>query len=498
MPTGHSLSRRSFIAGGLASCGAFAGARLLPAAGLGKSGGPNLRLGVISDIHVVRAERDGEGDDWWENDVPFRRALAWFAEEGVDAVVIAGDLADNGLASQLRLIGEDWDRAFPNGLNARGRKVEKLFVYGNHDMAGVEVARWRPEHANKSDAELRPLTIQADPKKAWEDAFHEEFKPIWTKKVNGYRFVGAHWMNNGNWPDGERFVDGLEDWYARRAKGVNPHLPLFHIQHPIPKGTCYGPWAWGQDDGRATRALSRFPNAIALSGHSHYPLSDERAVWQGAFTSVSCGCLRYVSSPGSEFPGVGYENANCGDGEVSAGRLMPSIDQADCRHGMLWSVYDDCIVMRRREFVSGLDLGPDWVLPLPAAEPKPFAFAARARRLGTPQFAPAAKLQVRETKAKRRGGDRKELDAVEVVIPATKSDARTRLYRYDVAVSPGGLVKHVMANGAKFPSGHPKTAETTSCVFAREELPKGAVTFTVTPCNCFGAGGRPISAEWKS
>ena len=111
------------------------------------------------------------------------------------------------------------------------------------------------------------------------------------------------------------------------------------MQHPHPRGTVHGPEVWGQDDGECAKALSNLSNAIVFSGHSHTSLVDGKSVWQGAFTSVGCGSLRYIDSPG--------------------GRLY------ECRQGQLVTVYEDRIVLSRREFEADVPLGDDLVVRLP-------------------------------------------------------------------------------------------------------------------------------------
>ena len=44
---------------------------------------------------------------------------------------------------------------------------------------------------------------------------------------------------------------------------------------------------------RSTRVLSALPNAVAITVHSHRPLTDDFAVWRGAFTSVAAASLNY-------------------------------------------------------------------------------------------------------------------------------------------------------------------------------------------------------------
>ena len=501
------ISRRWFI-GGAASFGALGGCRFFSGSGFA-SGTPRLRFGVVSDIHLKRRSAPGESEESANNELTFVRTLEWFRDQGVDGVVVAGDMADQGTIEQLELVAEAWNRVFPGDRAPDGRKVERLFVYGNHDMGGVPYARGM--FKGMSDEEIAPKTIYADPKAAWERVFHEPLEPIWTKDVKGYRFVGAHWWSmRGCHGQNEKFNSGIVDWYAARAKEIDPSLPFFHIQHPHPQNTCYGSWAWGRDAGLSTKALSAFPNAVAFSGHSHYPLTDERSVWQGAFTSVGTSSLRYTGMPYCEFPGEGFANTRAwGAREADAAKLQPCIEKPyDCRQGMLWSVYDDRIVVRRLEFMSGLDVGEDWVLPLPAAEPKPFAFAERAKKIGVPAFPAGASLRVERVKARTRGARANDQAAaiksvekacVKVSVPAAVAKDGARTYYFEVRAVPqaggDGLMKRILAEGFNHAARHARASAATECVFALDDLPKGVVRFEATPVNCFGRRGKPLVAE---
>ena len=499
------ISRRWFI-GGAASFGAFGGCRFFTGSGFA-SGRPNLTFGVVSDIHLVARAKPGETETAANNELTFVRTLEWFRDQGVDGVVVAGDMADNGIISQLELVAEAWNRVFPGDRAPDGRKVERLFVYGNHDMGGIPYAKGRFQ--GKSEAEINAQIIYPDPKGAWERAFHEKFEPIWAKEVKGYRFVGAQWWSSqGCRGLDEKFNDGVAEWYAARAKEIDPSRPFFHIQHPHPKDTCYGPWAWGRDIGLTTKALSAFPNAVAFSGHSHYPLTDERSVWQGAFTSVGTSSLRYMASAYEEFK-EGFVNSRTGGKDArttDAAKLQPGMaNPYDCREGMLWRVFDDRIVVERREFISGLDVGEDWVLPLPTAESKPFAFAERAKKIGAPVFPEGAKLAVSGVKAKTRGakasGKREAIPSVEkaclkVAIPAAVAKDGARVYYFEVsALAADGkacATKRVLADGFNHASSHKRAVAVTDCLFALDELPKGKVRFSAKPVNCFGRAGKSL------
>lgn len=438
---------------------------------------PDLRFGVVSDVHV----REATGQYGTEALV---KAFSWFRDQGADGVVIAGDMADFGLVSQLQCIADAWNKVFPRDKGLDGRHVEKLFIYGNHDIEGFKYSKIEP----KPDE-----IIATDRAAAWERVFGEPYVPIWKKTVKGYTFIGAHW-------DGWKGVPSIEPYMKERAAELCGDRPFFYIQHPHPKGTCHGGWAWGQDDGFATRALSRFPNAIAFSGHSHHPLVDERAIWQGAFTSIGTASLRYID------PVYGRENA--GPSALDDLKQMPMLDRFGGKEGLLVSVYPGCVVVRRRDIVCDGDLGPDWVIPLPSAGPKPFDFAARGASAAPPEFPSGAKAVVR---GPFDGKDRKGRASkqIEVSFPAaTAGDGRPRAYDYEVAaeVEESGARRIAKSKRVYSPTyflAPEREIGTVRCVFSVNELgtrkakwfnPK--VRFVVRAAESFGNPGRTLASNW--
>ena len=188
--------------------------------------------------------------------------------------------------------------------------------------------------------------------------------------------------------------------------------------------------------------------------------------------------------------------------------MMGKFPAGDCRQGMLWSVYDDCIVVKRREFLSDLDVGDDWVMPLPAAESKPFAFAEHAKKMRAPEFPADAKVKVARGKFKTRGGKsrngkesiaRVEKDSITVTVPPVVADKDARLFKVEfVAETKDGAkkTKLVAPLGFNHSLAHPNVKVSPHCRFAIDELGAGDVRFTVTPINCFGTRGKPIVSEW--
>ena len=506
------VSRRFFI-GGAMSFGAFGGCRFFENHDFRAGGTPNVKFGVVSDIHIRYVDGDAREAKGWGSNAMFRQTLEWFRDQGVDAVMIAGDMADNGMDDHLLAVAEAWYSVFPGDRYPDGRPIEKVFVYGNHDQHGFLSGDYALKRYPDS-AERAKHVLRADMKGWWEKIFHEAYAPFYAKEIKGYTFLGTHWDNGTGMESKNGNVDfgaALKGWLDANGRSLDPRLPFFYVQHPHPKNTCYGPWAWGHDGGKVTAALSAFPNAIAFSGHSHYSLTDERSLWQGEFTSVGTSSLRYTGLPYNAHPPAGYENTSTEAKDAwryNAAKMMGNFATSDCRQGMLWSVYDDCIVVKRREFLSNLDVGDDWVMPLPAAESRPFAFAERAKRFAAPEFPAGAAAKVEVVQAKNRGGksgDGKErIEAVakksfRVTVPAVPADRNARLYDLEfVAEAKNGqkVSKLTMAEGFNHAPGHAKTKCANFCVFAADALPQGKIRFTVTPRNCFGKEGRPLVTDW--
>ena len=503
------VSRRWFI-GGLSSFGAFGGCRMFRApAGAFADGRPNLTFGVVSDVHV-RLGPDGVSFDAWSDTATLVHTLEWFRDQGADAVMIVGDIADTGLVKELEAVAAEWFKVFPNDKAPDGRHVERLFVYGNHDWEGF---KYGFGHIGKKlwpdKDEYAKNILSTDQKANWERIFHEPFAPVYRKEVKGYTFIGGHWTADRCRGAEEIGIAGVEDFFAANAKTLDPAKPFFYFQHPHPKDTCYGSWAWGHDAGGATRALSPFPNAIAFSGHSHYSLTDERSIWQGAFTSLGTSSLRYTGLTSASHPPAGYENSSSpGSGRKTLDpyKVMRAYGTGYGRQGMLVRVYSDCVTFTRREFVGDRLLGDDWVLPLPAAEAKPFDFAARAAKSKAPQFPAGAALKVKKTRGKNRGlkDDKspvpsQEKDIYSITFPAANAQAGARPFEYKVAIKPEGgkdIVRHVLAQGFNMPLCDKLAQGESSFQIAADQLPKAPFRFEVRPVSSLGLAGAPLVSEW--
>ncbi len=498
------ISRRFFIAGA-ASFGAFGGCRMLRASAGAAEGKPNLVFGVVSDIHFSVYG----GPKALENSQTFRHTLEWFRDQGADAVMVVGDMADNGMVEQLQRVADAWYSVFPNDKAPDGRKVEKLFVYGNHDWEG-----WRyGSHAEKrfpDAAERAKHILASDYAGNWERIFHEPYSPVYRKDIKGYAFIGSHWRGAGCRGRDETGTPGIGDYLAANGGKIDPALPFFYFQHPHPKDTCYGSWAWGRDVGESTKALSAFSNAIAFSGHSHYTLTDERSIWQGAFTSLGTSSLRYTGMPDERCQPFGYENTR-GSAKYDPYKVMKRFASGDGRQGMLVRVYPDHVSFARREFVYDTFLGDDWVLPLQSAEPKPFSFAARAAKSPAPAFPAGSAIVVTSAKAKNRGlkatkKGAKDVpsvmkDCLKLEFPPADAVAKARAFEYEVAIEKkdgAREVRRVLPPGFNMSVSDKRAKDKVECMFACDQLPKETFRFVVTPVTSLEKKGTPLASAWQN
>lgn len=431
-------------------------------------GGPRLRMGVLSDVHVRAPGTESI----------IEKAFAYFREREVDAVLLAGDIADKGLKDEFRRFADTWYKVFPDGCG-----VKQLFVYGNHDWEG-----WC--YGLKKDApvppELAPENrISSDPAANWRDCLHEDYAPIMLKEVCGYKFVLCQTK--------ELRREDWEPFVARHGAALKTVPLFFYVQHYHLKGTCSAPWVWGQDTGYSTEALSRFPNCVAFSGHSHTPLTDERTIRQGdfGFTSVGTASLRYLVPFGGRENTVPFAERRT----ASEGKQMPDMLKTvaqSAHHGQVVTVYGDRITFECIDFETLTPLCATRTMPL--GDYGALSYERRAAKAPVPAFAADAKATTSEARGKDMRGA--ETDQVTVTFPTVRTPVRAFDYEVTVRYTEGPLEKiAVQKRVFSYQLFRPVAFEepTAACVFARAELPQDVeLRFEIRPLNCYGKGGAAI------
>ena len=466
------VSRRSFVRG--AAAVAAAPALAVP------EDRPVLRFGLISDIHLSDTKKSA--------DRVFRPALEWFRSQEVDAVVCTGDLATCGYLAELENVARTWFDVFPDDRLPDGRHVERIFLYGNHDtdpfVRTYAVRQGRTEEFDRS-------SIQRDRAYAWQRCFREPYAHVYAKQVKGFTFIAAHWVDGKSPKDAPAFI-------AARRAGLTGTRPFFYCQHSPLADTVNPGYGFG-DDGAVGRVLAEFPNAIALTGHSHCAVTDETSIWQGAFTAVNAASL---GNAGRRYRRPWFENSEVPGAPKAAypdrkGSQMPVLDTVkDGGQGLLADVYADRIVFHRRSFVFNEPNGQDWILPTEPGAGKPFDIGLRKAQTAAaaPSFAPGAALSLTE----RDGANRENVPTRQLVVSFPAATCGTRPFGYEVTVSSDVPGVKPFARCVLSPDFHlPPTrlAVRAECVFAVADLPKGGRRkVEVRAFDSFRNAGRPLSA----
>ncbi len=464
-------TRREFIGGALAACAA-------PGVVVGAESRPNLVFGVLTDVHI--GGRKGTAE-------VLKRTLEWFAQNRVDAVLCAGDVAHSGRISQLQVFADAWQHAFPNSRGIDGGKVDLMMSTGNHEFPS-----WKGCWSNMTAEQLRKESFPYDdnPQRVWDRLFGIKWEQTWRHEVKGYTFIGSQWS----------FTPPIEQYMNEHGKELDPKKPFFYCQHPHPQGTCHGSYAGSSDRGQSTRAFANYPNAVCFTGHSHCSIVDERTVWQGNFTSIGAGCMH---EGGGSFS---YDNVSAKWHPSFKKRIMAPIEDPEAWGGdplggccELVEVFDDHLIVHRHSTMFGCPLGRPWIVPLPAQKGGPFDFAARAKTLPVPQFPKGAKveLEVCSKGHPYEGVAFKGVPCLYVKFPhALTKGEDGRVFDYLVTASVKG---QPVAKAKLFAAGCTRPERRADVpgeyLFALKDLPAGKpVVVTAVPRNCFAKEGAPISS----
>ena len=271
---------------------------------------PVVRFVVCSDIHL-------DGDENQQSAIRFANLfndMYEYAEsceyKTLDAVLVAGDFTGGGAEEEYQIY---------NKIVEENKKDETqvLTILGNHEFidyrdvdatVGYDVFR---KYINENvDTDI---------------------------VINGYHFIGVSYDDNGT------SFSGKTDWLDERlanATAEDPDKPVFVYQHPHPALTVYGSVNWSDVDTRVV--LSKYPQVVNFSGHSHYAASDPRSIWQGEFTAVGCGSL-------SAF--MGNLNYIEGDQDAPGNSGGAWLVEADAEGNVRMRLYD----IESRMFFSNID-----------------------------------------------------------------------------------------------------------------------------------------------
>ena len=365
-----------------------------------------------------------------------KKACDLFAEKGIDIFINCGDIADHHYPEAYPILKELTDAAFP------GKPPRKIWVYANHD------------HIDRKDEPWEKVMEDVKRLLSATNGFYDLID------MNGYPLVVFP-----QWLDMNRAEKMLSD-VCNDPKYAGK--PVFVFDHVPPEDTTDNSITWGS---RARLDLfSKFPRIVNVTGHAHGSLRSELNIWQGAFTSVNMGCL-----------------------QVWGGHAVGGAPESKKNYGaVVMEVFADRLVFRRFDVRTKAEYGVDepWTVPLPF-DP---ATAPYRRKLTTatepvPQFPAGATLVLKANSP---------FTAVEMQFPRAEGRHGTYIYKVQVTTPEGEPLARTDMFGQFYLSEGERAATLVRNLSAGYFDPGKRYRVRITPCNCFGKGGKPIEAEFTA
>lgn len=233
--------------------------------------------------------------------------------EPVDALILAGDITENGLPDEFRMVGE-----ILNTYSGSFRHL--LCVPGNHDV------RMRPFH--KQIAVFNDFLKHVSGGVALED----ETRYFHAVRIRGFKFI---LMGTDRATFEGAYLSARQLRWLDEQIALENGKPVFVVNHQTLKGlnglpvTWLGKGKWrgsvGWESDKLRAVFEKHRNVIFLTGHLHYGTS--------VYNYEDCGAFKSLS-----VPTVGV--VNHGD--------FPADTQ-----GYVVSVFEDRIVARSRVFGDG-------------------------------------------------------------------------------------------------------------------------------------------------
>ena len=257
--------------------------------------------------------------------------------------------------------------------------------------------------------------------------------------------------------------------------------------------------------------MKKHPNAVGFFGHLHYSITN----WRKICFDGSMPWLQVPSLHAHGYPGLREKDPWLTKLRIEG---MGAAGSVRARQGMVVRIYDDMMVVERREFGEGGSLGADWVMPFGKYKPHPFLLDELKKVIGEPQFRAGAKLEVfldRIDKVKKidNAANHNPVTPVKpiqedsaslrlcVKIPLADGNPDSRVYAYEVAVAGDGqkLRKAVYAAGCTMGIGLEPNGGVTELAIPKSDLPPGnALTISVRPITSLGTRGNPLAAKWTA
>ena len=401
---------------------------------------PAIRLAVCSDVHITDTTNERAARLGKLFDTAYRYADAHPTYKTLDAVLMAGDITNNG-----------WDYEY-NALNAViGKHIrpetQLVTSMGNHEWSG-----------GGPDVYLACMGGALDSHVV----------------INGFHIIAVSPRNRNDYPAAQ--IRWLKNELKAAAEDA-PGMPIFTFQHHHIKDTVYVSRSWYTPDYAMLRkAYGAYPQVINFSGDSHGPMNNPLSIWQEEFTMLNTGTLYYFEMERGMTGGTlppGKENA--------AQYYIVEADAAGRVRIRPYNLLTDDF-FRTPSNTDDPEKQLIHVIDCPA-DPSTFLYTPeRGKTASAPYFPEDARITL----------DRVTENSVTVTHTQAKDDQC--VYSYRISAETEGRTREVRYFSEYYFEPMP---ETVSCQV--KGLKDGAHwLLKVYPVNAWGVEGEPLTAEFDT
>ena len=280
-----------------------------------------LSIGVVSDVHINTALPVTSAK--WKSALEQLSVKALEQDvDGLDGVLVAGDLIDYPNEAFIN----EFKKVYESVLDPSS--VPLIYTVGNHDVPQYKWSETMVEDAKYIRKALGDNYFLTDV-----DIASGEGLECRHCKVRDYDIIAVS-------PDGTspvKYSPEALKWLDSTLSEITEKEPsryVMVITHPMLYDTVYGsllgesygiwksysPGYWASRE--LPEILSKYPQAVTFGGHLHFPLNDPRSVWQGGFTALGCGSVRYMAIEAGGYEDMAGQTTMKDKDEFSQGLLV--------------------------------------------------------------------------------------------------------------------------------------------------------------------------------
>ena len=220
---------------------------------------PVFRFAVASDVHVKDASDPRNAERFAQMfQTAYRYADAHESYRSLDAVLLAGDIVNNGADEEY----DELNRVVRENLR---EGTQFITIMGNHEF-----------RVGGHEGYLRNMGGTLD-KHVVVKGFH--IIGLSPKEGTKHSLRQLFWLHE----------------QLRQAKADDPEKPIFTMQHGHIWNTVYVSRSWFTHASVYLNAIyTQYPQVVNFSGHSHGPVNNPLSVWQSGYTLYGTGTMNYL------------------------------------------------------------------------------------------------------------------------------------------------------------------------------------------------------------